>query len=388
MAFSRPTIIDQDLSQVRALRPVGVQSHLFTEDWLQRVLFAHPHLLPIEDIEPDFGPLVPLAREFSVTAGSIDILYATADGSICIVETKLWRNPEAHRTVLAQLLDYAKGLASLDYADFKTRVETAAQRHGYPSDLDQIMARAVGHQTFDSIGFEQGMRRSLATGNFLLLIVGDRIRPGVAMLSDILGATPHLEFSLAMVEIAFYRLDPGQEWPVLAVPSVVGRSHEVTRAVVRIRYEEKRPEVDVAAAEDETQASGRTNLDLFLKSLPSGVDEIFRTYLERWMAGPFTVYWGKVGFSLRYAPKTKLVTIFDAYPDYMCLFMEKWLPSWGHPTAAYQAYREAIGGIPEVDRTLVRDGRYMSYARMSLEDVRTVLEATDRLARALAAGQR
>jgi hypothetical protein len=275
-------------------------------------------------------------------------------------------------------------LGAMDYAEFRSRIEAATARHGHPASLDEIMANALGCNASDSIAFEEGLRRCLATGHFLLLIVGDRIRPGVILLSDVLGATPHLEFSLGLVEIALYRLDPKADWPVLAQASVVGRSQEVTRAVVRIRYEEKRPEVDVAAQE-ETPTPGRTNLDLFLKSQPSGVDEIFRSYLERWMAGPFTIYWGKVGFSLRYAPQAKLVTIFDAYPDYMSLFMERWLGSWGHPTAAYQAYREAITGIREADQTIVHGGRYMSYARMSVEDVRTILEATDRLARALAA---
>jgi hypothetical protein len=52
----------------------------------------------------------------------------------------------------------------------------------------------------------------------------------------------------------------------------------------------------------------------------------------------------------------------------------------------FGAYREAIAGIPEAHRTLARGGRYMSIERMTVEDVRTVLEATDRLARALVAG--
>jgi hypothetical protein len=31
-----------------------------SEIWLRDTLFQHPQILPIDDIEPSFGPLVPL----------------------------------------------------------------------------------------------------------------------------------------------------------------------------------------------------------------------------------------------------------------------------------------------------------------------------------------
>ena len=114
MSSVHPRIIDQNAS-LRALQPVATGDGQYDEDWLQKLLFNHPDLLPIADIDPGFGRLIPLAREFPVTSGSIDILYASAEGSLCLVETKLWRNPEAHRTVLAQLLDYAEALSRVTF---------------------------------------------------------------------------------------------------------------------------------------------------------------------------------------------------------------------------------------------------------------------------------
>jgi hypothetical protein len=35
-----------------------------------------------------------------------------------VVETKLWRNPEAHRSVVAQIIDYAKDLSKMSFEDF------------------------------------------------------------------------------------------------------------------------------------------------------------------------------------------------------------------------------------------------------------------------------
>jgi hypothetical protein len=377
-----PKVVDKDLACVRTLHPVLASSKQFDENWLQELLFQHPELLPVAEIDQNFGRLIPLVREFPVASGYIDVLYATADGSLCLVETKLWRNPEAHRTVLAQVLEYAKDLTRLEYAEFKAKVETAG-RYGRSADLYQIMEKVTGKNEFDSIRFEQGIRRSLDTGSFLLLIVGDRIRPEVALLSEIIGTTPSLEFTLALVEIGFYHMDQGASWPVLAMPSVVGRSQEVTRAVVRIRYEEKRPEIEVTTIEERPGTVGRTNLEVFLKSLPSGLDEIFQPHLERWMAEPYTVYWGKVGFSLRYAPRKRLITIFDAYPTYISIIKEEWLPEWNNPLESYRAYREAVSSIPEIQRVYSRNGRYVYYEKMTLEEAQTLLEATAGFARTL-----
>lgn len=387
MSSAHPRIIDQD-ANLRALQPVGTGTQQFDENWLQQLLFAHPDLLPIADIDSTFGTLIPLAREFPVSSGYIDVLYATADGQLCLVETKLWRNPEAHRTVLAQLLDYAKDIGRLDYAEFKARIEAAASRGGQAIDLHEIIRRSLAAHDFDSVDFEANARRALAAGDFLLLIVGDRIRPEVVLLSDIMGAAPHLEFSLALIEMNFYHVQGREAWPVLAVPSVVGRSHEVTRAVVRIRYEEKRPEVEVTSLEETAVSSGRTDLEVFLKSLPSGLSDVFRTYLDRWMSGPLTVFWGKVGFSLRYRPKGKLVTLFDAYPTYLSLIKEEWVKERDIPEDAYRVYRTEISGIPEAQRTFSRRGRYSSYKDLTVEEAQTILAATDKLAQTMIAKTR
>ncbi len=377
-----PRIVNQDHSVIRTLRAVGVASRQFGEDWLQELLFAEPGLLPIHEIDQGFTKLVPLARELSVTAGAIDLIYATPQGRLCLVETKLWRNPEAHRSVLSQTLDYVKDLVRMDFEMFKQKIESAAGRNGRSVDLFKMMQERVGAGNFDSITFQATVSNALQTGNLLLLIVGDRIRPEVAMLSNILGTAPNLEFTIALIEIAFYHLETG-DWPILAVPSVVGKSHEVTRAVVKIRYEQKQPEVEVTAEEKSDGGTSRTDMEAFLGSLPAGLAEIFRPYLEGWLAAPFILYWGTAGFSLRYAPQGKAITIIDAQPTYISLFKKDWLSQWENPVQAYQEYLEAVNRIPEVRRVNGENRRYVRFDRLTLDDMRLLLEATNRLAREL-----
>jgi hypothetical protein len=381
MSSVHPRVVDQSASP-RALRPVATGDRQFDEGWLQQLLFDHPDLLPITDIDPGFGKLIPLARELPVTSGYIDVLYATAEGSLCLVETKLWRNREAHRTVLAQLLDYAKDISRMNYTEFQARINSVAGRNGQPRNLDGIMTPALSAKGLSSIDFEANLRQSLASGNFLLLIVGDRIHPEVALLSDILGTAPNLEFTLALIEMSFYRLNDKEEWPVLAVPSVVGRSHEVTRAVVRIRYEEKRPEVEVTSTDDTQTEPGILTPEMFLKLLPSGLENIYRPYLERWTTGTYTISWTKAQFNLRYAPEGKLRTLFEASPTYLCITADKWVEFNRLPADAYRTYREELADIQVVQRAFNRGGRYIYYRDLTEAEVRQILEATNRLAEA------
>lgn len=45
------------------------------EHWLQELLFRHPALIPIDEIEPAFGPLLPVAWELPTASGPLDLLF-------------------------------------------------------------------------------------------------------------------------------------------------------------------------------------------------------------------------------------------------------------------------------------------------------------------------
>ena len=94
--------------------------HDIGEDWLQNVLDAAPDILPISVIDDRVqGGLVSLGREIGTPAGSIDNLFLSTDGYLVVVETKLWRNPDARRSVIAQILDYAAHVRQWDYTQIE-----------------------------------------------------------------------------------------------------------------------------------------------------------------------------------------------------------------------------------------------------------------------------
>jgi hypothetical protein len=91
----------------------------FDEAWLQNLVHSTPSRLPISEIEPGLGRFTPICREFPTPHGPIDNLLMTPSGDIALVETKLFRNPDARRLVLAQVLDYAMAVFRMDFALFE-----------------------------------------------------------------------------------------------------------------------------------------------------------------------------------------------------------------------------------------------------------------------------
>jgi hypothetical protein len=85
------------------------------ESLLQKVIDDRPNILPIREFYPGVANLFSLGREIPVETGSgqgfIDNLLVTDDGRLVLVETKLWRNPQALREVVAQTLQYGMALS-------------------------------------------------------------------------------------------------------------------------------------------------------------------------------------------------------------------------------------------------------------------------------------
>lgn len=201
----------------------------YDESWLQGLIHEHPGLLPVAEIEPAFEGLVSICRELRVPSGYVDNLLITPDGGICLVETKLWRNPEARRAVVGQVLDYAKDIAGMDYAGLEAAVRSA---RGEKTASLFALATGIDRDEKDEAGFIDAISRSLRLGRFLILIVGDGIQEGAEQLTDFLQRHIGLHFTLGLVELALWRHP--SDGSVMVQPRVLARTVQIERAVIRI----------------------------------------------------------------------------------------------------------------------------------------------------------
>ena len=290
------------------LRRVSFDERTFDERALQNLLFAHPTLIPVGDIEPLFAGLRPLARELPIGSGFLDLIFMNEEGYLTLVETKLWRNPEARRTVVAQIIDYASHLSTWTYDELRQAVLASRNNDAVTSSDPLVDLASDGDDDMDEREFVDRMNRNLRLGRFVLLIVGDGIHEGVERMADFLNQTPQLQFTLGLVEMGLYALDDkAQSADFFVQPRIVARTREVTRAVVEIKTTVHPDEIHVSVPSAPPAAqSGRTKLteSAFLEQLSkSSSPEVVRFaqwVLEQAPAHDLTITWGEGGPLLRY----------------------------------------------------------------------------------------
>jgi hypothetical protein len=195
------------------------------EAWLRDTIFAHPEIIPIDDLDPTFGPLVPLCRELRSDAGAIDAVFISERGRLTIVECKLWKNPQARREVVAQTLDYVSALAAWSFADLQRQVAAAIGEQG--SILDVVQKHTGGR--LREREFVDAVSRSLREGRILVLIAGDGIREGMRSLTELVNRNATKAFSFGLIEVALYQFTKDR---LVIQPRILMESEVVTREVV------------------------------------------------------------------------------------------------------------------------------------------------------------
>lgn len=232
------------------MRQVGLDSSVAEAD-IQALVHEHPEILPIDEIDPMFTRPVPVCRELSTPAGQIDNLMITPTGLPVIVECKLWRNAEARREVVGQILDYAKELRRWSSSDLQREVCRRLKRSGDP--ILELVRKV--DPDIDEAQFNDALTGNLRRGRFLLLIVGDGIRENVEAIAEYLQEHAGLHFSLGLVELPIYLTPDGGR---LVAPRVLARTVNITRYVVASPdgyVIEEAPEDEKALAVDPQRSS-------------------------------------------------------------------------------------------------------------------------------------
>ena len=231
----------QDASASKALKRIhfsaGSNGFQYDEAWLQKLIMVHPGLLPVGQIEKAFSEMVPVCMELPMRAGFADNLFVTPSGDIAVVECKLWKNPEARREVIAQIIDYASEMKTWNYEAFEAAIRkarTVDPANGTSAgSLYQIVS---GAQEMDEAAFHDAVSRNLWRGRFLLIIVfGDGIHAKVWETIETGGFLQNnmqdCTLSYSIVELALFEL-PSNGF--IVQPRLLARTTNIERGIVTL----------------------------------------------------------------------------------------------------------------------------------------------------------
>ena len=166
-----------------------------------------------------------------------DVAYINHHGLLTLVECKLWRNPEARRKVVAQVIDYARAVARWSYADLQRQVAIATKQTGnVPFELVRAVQNDVEEQRF-----VDAAARAMRAGRFQLIVAGDGIREDVTAMAEIINRNAALGFAFGMVEVALYGFGDS----IVIQPRVLTRTVNLERTVVLV-HNVAREELTVA----------------------------------------------------------------------------------------------------------------------------------------------
>lgn len=243
-----PLVLIAPGEATRLLQPMSLQlgrgTGGYDEAWVRDLIFAHPEAVPLGEIDPAFGPLVPVCTELDTrVAGYADALFLNPLGMPTLVECKLWRNPEARREVVGQILDYARALRRWTYSDLQREAARARRHQGF--DLFSHVRDGSGLADLDQAAFVDDVTRNLAQGRVLLLVLGDGVREGVEAIADYIQGTTGLHFTFGLVEAQVFDLGDGRR---VVQPRILAKTRIINRTVVDLA----RPELVIVDDPGET----------------------------------------------------------------------------------------------------------------------------------------
>jgi hypothetical protein len=266
-------LLNDESAQVVSRVPQGEARR---EHVLRDLIYDNPSTMPVQDLDPSYGRLFTVAKELNIPGvGFVDVLLADERGRLVIVECKLWRNPQARREVVGQILDYARALSRYAYEDLQRQISVATKRQG---NVLYEMAQAAG-SSLDEASFVDRVSRDLAAGRFLLLVVGDGITEGTRRIGEYLHDQPGLAFEFGLIEMAEYRYaDADGVERTIVHPRILAQTAVIERHVIRSEV----PGIVIDPIVEETEPRQRASSSS--TGIPSDASQSWARFVEAFIA--------------------------------------------------------------------------------------------------------
>jgi hypothetical protein len=175
-----------------------------SEAKLQEVVAHQPGLLPF------VTQGVVAVREFSTTAGALDVCAVDPSGGITLVECKLASNPEIRRKIVGQILDYASHIWRMSYEEFDANWRVRNSNVG--------VVECLGLGGVDASELRSTITSALSEGRFNLILAVDRINEALRHVVEYLNEHTAPNTAVVAVEFKYYERGSVE----VLVPSVYG----------------------------------------------------------------------------------------------------------------------------------------------------------------------
>jgi len=337
----------------------------------QKILVANPEIFfDLPELElMNANPLITFP-EYATTHGNIDLLVIGSNAEIVIVETKLLKNPESTRQVVAQVIDYVKAFTEETIDDLVRKVKMK-----FPDKVEGLI---------NDVNFAGHLMENVKTGNFKVIIVGDYIHPNVLGMIESIHSAPHLSFTIYLVDL-YTCLSTSEE--IIIKPGIVASTFEVERSVIKIDIEPSSINYQISAQTPEPKGKGSKPIltwDEYLSNLTdSSFKPIINSFRQQWIDEiDDSINMGQVGFSAGLYYDGKRIPIQFVYDKYIVLISEKHQTTYNIPKSLYDDYQTSLKQSDYLHDKFISSGKVeVPFSQIEGETLKIILNSSIKLAK-------
>jgi hypothetical protein len=334
----------------------------------QELIAKFPEIIvsiPELEIPPCNSILV--IREYSTSRGSIDLLMITENSDILLIETKLYRNPESHRTVVAQAIDYVKSFTDTDLDTLRS----SFLRSRYS---DTKLAEAL----FSRDDFCIPLNKNIKNGYFKVLIIGDKIHPNLLGMIDSIHSAPHLAYTIYLLELSPIKYDENN---ILLEPRIIENTNEIERSVIRLEIDYKKETYTIESSSPVKDSKGSRPIitdEQYINSLSNPeFAETIKSFWNKWKSIDGDIRFGTVGFSCGFEYGDKRIPMQFVMNNRVDLISDNYRKTYDIPDNVYKVYKESLKfNVPKAFDHLVANHVAMQFESITKDDLENILVAT------------
>jgi len=352
------------LIKISENKPKVIESRAFErEEELQEIVKRFPEIVPLDEIDSEFKPILIIGREFYLKdAGSIDLLGIDASGLITIIEFKLEKNTDI-RKVVAQTIEYASNLWGMPYDAFDKSIRQYFNSDRCESDdLKNItLAKAVERHyektktdeedEFNCEDFITSVSSNLQKGEFRLIIFCDKVDERTKRAVEYLNELSNFDIYCASAD--FFEADGSQ----FIKPYLITKDRETISSNKR--------------------HAGKISFEEFIDSIPAKFNEfskIYKEFRERLAETEGFLSMGSKGFGAYFPIKDQKFKPIEGYPHKVYIIAKKTFEAAADliPIEARKNYEDRIIKFPVFKDSLKQKGKLYGYSfdRMTPQDLK------------------